>query len=291
MIDLKPYYDYEIIRPGWSMEKIADEIALFTKFQIDELFRRGVGKRTTRQERKLDNILQGIITRKDDPILTVKQLDAFIAEKIAKWGHEYIPEKIKGEAENKFISHRASVVYELYCLAHPRVTPEKNIKHKDVDFWVDGFFAFDLKVTNWPKDWDYVSHKKRVELFEHCVNDPSPLVRWMYIHQGENRFNWQNRLFIICYNADDFDHRKLIANFDGMKEAINTYFNNFDPSKLIIVSQEELRSEVVTAKKNGRQVQETALADVIWNYKDYRIHPPRYPGGLTPMDGFQPSMF
>lgn len=291
MIDLNPYYAYGIIHPDYCPEKIADEIARFTKFQIDGLFKRGMGARTTRQDRGLDNVLQGIVTRKRDPILTIEQLDSFVAEMAAKWGKKYQPELIKAEAEHKFISYHASTVYELFCLAHPRVTPEKNNKHKDVDFWVDGFFAFDLKVTNWPKDWDYASHKKRFELLEYCINDPKPLIKWYYLKQGIHRWNWQNRLFIVCYDAEDFDHSSLKADFANMKEIIKSYFDRFDPSKLTVVSQKELLGTTTTTNGKGRLIQDTAFADVIWNYKDHRITTPRFPGGMEPINGFQATMF
>lgn len=291
MIDLNPYYAYGIIGRLDDSEKIADSIARFTKFQIDELLRRGIGKRTTRQERGLDNILQGIITRKHSPILTIEQLDSFVAEIVTKWGEQYQPQQIKTESEHKFISFHASTVYELFCLAHPRVTPEQDKKHKDVDFWVDEVFPFDLKLAPWPKDWDYQSFKKRFEKLEYCINNPAPLIRWYYLNQGINRWNWQNRLFIVCYDAQNFDHLGLKADFENMKEVIRSYFDRFDPSKLTIVSQEELLGTTTTTNGKGRLIQKNAFADVIWNYKDHRMNPPRYPGGASPMDGFQATMF
>lgn len=290
MIDLSPYYG-RVVYPDWSPEKIADEIARFTKFQIDELFRRGVDEWKNRQERGIDNILQGIITRKHDPILSVKELDQMLDEVTAKHKDKFSPEEIRSSGIHKFINHHSSNVYELFFYAHPRVTPEVNKKHQDVDFWIDGYFSFDLKVTTWPKAWDYASLKKRFEKLDYCINSPGPLVKWYYLNQGIHRWNWQNRLFIVCYDAQDFDHLRLKADFDNMKDIIRSYLDKFDPSKLVIVSQTELLGTVTTSNSKGRLIQETALADVIWNYKDYRIHPPRYPGGLAPMDGYQAVMF
>ena len=74
---------------------------------------------------------------------------------------------------------------------HPSVVP--TIRHvKGVDVFLQDH-PFDLKTTFLPKNY----------ALEDALNDPSGLARWLYEHQGEQRFGDDNRFYVVLINTSD----------------------------------------------------------------------------------------
>ena len=66
----------------------------------------------------------------------------------------------------------------------------KNIKGVDL-FFNDR--PFDLKITHLPRDYN----------LNDAMNAPRNLARWLYEHQGEQRFGSENRLYVVVSDTND----------------------------------------------------------------------------------------
>jgi hypothetical protein len=76
--------------------------------------------------------------------------------------------------------------------AHPEVQPEKNRKHRTVDFYWRGL-PFDLKISHFPRNY--------AESIEYAQQHPHHLAHWLYAHQSkQGRYHTGNRLFIILHD-------------------------------------------------------------------------------------------
>lgn len=177
------------------------EYLYITRLEIDRLFEMGVPSWDVRQEGELERITQGVLSPN---VKTTEKLIAFCEKVHAKHGCNYTYERIFNYAAHRWINTQSSRAFERIILCHPRIVPEANKSNPDVDFWVDDTFPLDLKVTNWPKDWEHKRASRTDQKLKRCLNDPTSLINWYYKSQGPARWNWQNRLFIVCYD----DHEK-----------------------------------------------------------------------------------
>lgn len=264
-----------------------DEYLYFTKRQIDRLFELGVPAWDIRQEGELERITQGILNLN---IKTTEDVKAFCAKVHQKHGGNYTYERIFNYSAHRWINTQSSRAFERIIICHPRITAESNKRNPDTDFWVDEAIPLDLKVTKWPGDWEYQRASRTEQRLKQCLNDPTGLINWMYTRQGPARWNWQNRLFIVCYDDHEKKHLLLKSDFSQMKGIIFNYFDKFDSARLIKVDQLALNGFIRTHNAYGRETQPVALADVIWNYKEHTLdYTPRLQ--VLPFNGGQLALW
>ena len=88
-------------------------------------------------------------------------------------------------------NHWSTVLIEDHISQHANVVP--TIKNrKGIDLFIDDE-PFDLKVTYLPKEYDV----------ESALSEPLVLGRWLYEHQGEQRFGSDNRFYVVLLNLTD----------------------------------------------------------------------------------------
>ncbi len=227
------------------------------KTQLEIALENGVPEWTNRQERTLDNILQGIVTRKKQPINTYDQLQVFVSAVHAKYRERYSWHTIYATAWHKFVNKQSSDACHLMFTEHPRVTDHDNKRDPNIDFWIDDI-AIDLKVTVFPK-------RLPDKRFITALKDPLSLMEWYYKYQGFHRWNWQNRLFIVCHDSQAEQHIRLKADLDQMRQLIDSYLDSFDVSQLYEIRQENVMKEPRAENSNGQPVSDLAYANIIWN--------------------------
>jgi len=112
-----------------------------------------------------------------------------------------------------WFNHWTTVLIEEHVSVHRAVTPTiKNVKGIDVFFDSQ---PFDLKVTYLPRDYDPSS----------ALKNPTELAVWMYEHQGEQRFGYDNRLFVVLFDTQNpEDSWKLKRDFDLVFNRIDSFF-------------------------------------------------------------------
>lgn len=99
--------------------------------------------------------------------------------------------EITGYAVASWYNHWSTVLIEDHISQHPNVVPTiKNVKGIDLFFQNH---PFDLKVTYLPKEYEPDS----------AIAEPAQLARWLYEHQGAQRFGDENRLYIVLIDTAD----------------------------------------------------------------------------------------
>ncbi|NLF92879.1 MAG: hypothetical protein GX564_03240 [Oligosphaeraceae bacterium] len=67
---------------------------------------------------------------------------------------------------------------------------------------------------------------QRREILAQTQQNPQPLLRWLYEHQGERRFGAENRLFLILVDSEDFSRSwELKRNIAWIRPQINAYLD------------------------------------------------------------------
>jgi hypothetical protein len=164
-----------------------------------------------------------------------------------RWDDLY-PEIVKLEnpvadyAVNRWFNFWSAVAVERIFCTLPGVEAHINQYDRLVDFSIQRI-NFDHKTSVFPKNYGYSP--------KFAWYNKSHLIKWLYLNQSqEQRYHLANRLFIILY-ARDGEHWKLRAEITRLQEVIESYVNNFNPSKLIKLSSNDAR----------------ILSDVIWFVK------------------------
>lgn len=248
------------------LDRPADYLIDNITTELKKLLDAGIPNWTNRQNRDLDNHLSGIVTRKDkNAINTVEKLYDFINNKSRQLQDKYAKSEITTTSIHKFINYWSEKAFVELCCEHNRVTREQNKKNKNVDIWIDGEYPFDIKVTVWPKSLA----PGELNLNE-CLNraNTNKVICWYYKHQGYHRWNWQNRIFIVCYDADTGNHLSLKADISKMRQIILDYFEIFNIENIYKISQEKVNGYIRHNDNRGNPIQSIALADIIWNYKE-----------------------
>lgn len=111
-------------------------------------------------------------------------------------------------------NHWTTILIENHISLHSKVIP--TLKN---NFGVDIFFGnqpFDLKTTYLPKDYS----------IEDAIKNPKRLARWMYENQGEQRFGYDNRFFVVLVDKNNLDQSwKLKRDFNFIFDKIDNFFN------------------------------------------------------------------
>lgn len=67
---------------------------------------------------------------------------------------------------------------------------------------------------------------QRQEILAQTQQNPQPLLRWLYEHQGERRFGAENRLFLILVDSEDFSRSwELKRNIAWIRLQVNSYLD------------------------------------------------------------------
>jgi len=103
-------------------------------------------------------------------------------------------------------------------LAHPHIEPEKNKKHRAIDFYLRGL-PFDLKVSRFPHAYPHN--------ISYAQQHPHHLALWQYQQQSkQGRYHTGNRLFIVLHNPTEPEQTwQLRRNFDTIASLILDYLD------------------------------------------------------------------
>jgi len=149
-------------------------------------------------DRKIQAEYVRIIPRFDDLLYKVKNslFDTITNHVVCSW-----------------YNYWSTVYIEEHIATHPYVIPTiKSVKGTDI------FFSgqpFDLKVTYVPKSFNP----------QIALEKPIELAKWMYEHQGEQRFGSDNRLFVILLDQNNpADSWKIKRNFDMIFCKLDEFF-------------------------------------------------------------------
>lgn len=250
--------DYQL--PLFNFYDGINQVVCDIEYQLKLLFENGIPQWTDTQDRDLDNRLSPIVSRKgNNAIDTVEKLYLFIDEKTLELKDLYAPPKIISAAIHKFLNFQSERAFNLLFCQHENVIKEQNYRNKNVDFRIlkPEIFPVDLKVTRWPK----TINKNYLTIGE-ALNNKSgkgKLIDWLYKKQGYNRWNWQNRIFIVCIDKKTGNHLVQKSNILNMRPVIFNYLDEFDKDNLYQVSQQKILGKIITEN-------EIAFSDIIWNF-------------------------
>lgn len=121
---------------------------------------------------------------------------------------------VTGYVVASWYNHWSTVLIEDHISEHPNVVPTiKNVAGVDL-FFRDT--PFDLKVTQLPKKWKA----------EDAVADPTSLAKWLYGHQGRQRFGAHNRLYVLLIDMEDVSRSwRLKRETDIVYPQIDAFLN------------------------------------------------------------------
>ena len=78
------------------------------------------------------------------------------------------------------------------------------------------------------KFWKQFNHRRQ-EIIKEAMTQPKKLIRWLYEHQGERRFDAANRLFLILIDEENLEESwKMKRNMDLLRDKINYYLDHLD---------------------------------------------------------------
>jgi hypothetical protein len=153
-----------------------------------------------------------------------------------------LEEKLVNYAVNKWFNFWSAKSIENIFINNTNLAPNLNNYKKLLNFEIDGS-VFDHKVFVYPKYFN--------QPFEYAQENKAELVKWFYSNQGqvpENRRYFDNRIFVVLYDSAESKHWKLKSEVTMLNDAINNYFDSFDPESLVHLNID------------GKEV----LSDVIW---------------------------
>lgn len=129
-----------------------------------------------------------------------------------------VDNRLNGEMKSyvaaTWYNHWSTVLIEDQISRHPNVVPTlKNIKGIDLFF---NDCPFDLKITYLPRDYD----------LNDAMGAPQNLARWLYEHQGEQRFGAENRLYVVVADTNDVTQSwKIKRDIALISESIDRFMN------------------------------------------------------------------
>ncbi|MEO1954766.1 MAG: hypothetical protein ABGW74_08675 [Campylobacterales bacterium] len=156
---------------------------------------------------------------------------------LRKSGH--LSQELRDYALNRWYNYWSAMAAEDIFASHSRVTSHKNIYDKLVDFKIDEI-PFDHKTSIFPKGFSYS--------YDYAKEHEDELIWWLYTNQSqEGRKHFGNRLFIIMYDSQDFEHWKMKAEIMLMKQQIDSYMYRFEKSNLkkIVLDNKEILSDII----------------------------------------------
>ena len=85
--------------------------------------------------------------------------------------------------------------------------------------------SVDIETKKFWKQFNY----RRQEIIKETMAQPKNLIRWLYEHQGDRRFDAANRLFLILIDEENLEESwKMKRNMDLLKNKINHYLDHLD---------------------------------------------------------------
>ena len=105
-------------------------------------------------------------------------------------------------------------------------------------------------------------HRRHNGIIDSVLENPRPLVQWLYENQGEMRFSSENRLFLVLIDKKDFSSAwKLKRNLDLLSPKIISYLDDFH--------NKDINSLKVTFSYRPHSARRfTALSDIIFITKE-----------------------
>lgn len=165
----------------------------------------------------------------------VQKIDFFIDEipfdlKVTYFPEELMKEKLSLELEKRYGSKN-----ELTCskkiAKELNITIPKDLKNNALQICLNNL----LKESVEEKAKKYINDisKMKKKVVEHYKNNPNELIKWLYEHQGEMRFDAANRLYLVLVDSNNiYDSWKLKRNVNLLKEEIESKLQNFDNKQL-----------------------------------------------------------
>jgi len=157
---------------------------------------------------------------------------------------EKLPIEVKDYALNRWYNYWSAMAIEDIFASHNKVTPNKNIYDKLVDFTINNT-PFDHKTSIFPNGF----HKS----FEYALEHKKELIDWLYVNQSQQgRKHLKNRLFVVLYDKKENLHWKLKSEIIFMKSSIDDYVNSFDESKLIttFIENQKILSDIIWIERS-----------------------------------------
>ena len=123
-------------------------------------------------------------------------------------------DEITGYAIATWYNHWSTALIEDQIGRHPNVVPTlKDIKGIDLFF---NDYAFDLKITYLPKDYD----------LDDAINQPQELAKQLYEKQGLQRFGDDNRIYVVVADTADITQSwKIKRDIALVSDSINRFLN------------------------------------------------------------------
>lgn len=144
---------------------------------------------------------------------------------------EELTEEERNYAYNRWYNYWSAMAIEHIFASHDKVTPQKNQYDKLIDFSIN-HIPFDHKTSVYPK-----TYKQSIDF---SLNNKSALIRWLYANQSQqSRKHLKNRLFIILHDSHTFEHWKMKAEIQYIKQRIDNYVAHFTSENLISLTIEE----------------------------------------------------
>jgi len=175
-----------------SSEKINDFIRERYSNQIEERRNKISDAELIKQVEKVINLNWGVVQGQlDQKIQNEYVRKFFYYEDLINGVESKLHNDITSYVVATWYNHWTTVLIEDHISLHPKVVP--TLKN---NFGVDIFFdnqPFDLKTTYLPKEYP----------IEDAISNPKKLAIWMYENQGEQRFGYDNRLFVVLVDKQN----------------------------------------------------------------------------------------
>ena len=187
----------------------------------------------------------------------IKSVDFFINDvpfdlKVTYLPVEYIKDKRKEKGfpvELTFLKKQA----EIAKISFDKKAKSSDIFYEIVEKMKDRNDAFCSDVLATLKN-------EKLEILKEVQDNPKILATWLYENQGEMRFGYENRLFLVLVDTEDFNNSwKLKRSLDLLKPTILSYLDNFKNKKIADLK--------VTFGYKGKPQPFTALTDIIFVVK------------------------
>ena len=123
-------------------------------------------------------------------------------------------DEITNYAIASWYNHWSTILIEDRISLHPNVVPTlKNIAGIDIFF---RNCPFDLKITYLPRNYDLTS----------AIEEPHALARWLYEHQGAQRFGADNRFYVVVADTNDITQSwKLKRDIGLLSQSIDGFLD------------------------------------------------------------------
>jgi len=131
---------------------------------------------------------------------------------------------LKDYALNRWYNFWSAMAVEDIFATHRKVKANINSYDKLVDFTIDNI-PFDHKTSVFPRGFGHS--------YRYARENREELIYWLYMNQSQQgRKHLKNRLFIVLYDGDEFQHWKLKSEIMILKKEIDNYVEDFSEERL-----------------------------------------------------------